>query len=110
MSMIKKLFYLLPFSKAVTKKIPYELEAAFFDSAKKKQETSNEDKDLLGAQIRKAAHTLEKDMYAFQEPRMRHFTARLKLLLDKWDGKNFGKDDTIKWAHGVLKKYRDRFK
>jgi len=110
MSLIKKMFYLMPFSRAIAKRIPYNLEAAFFDLAEKKQKASMEDRDLLGAEIRRAAHVLEKDLYAFQEPKMKHFAVRLQELLDTWDAQNFGREETIEWAKGVLKKHKERFK
>lgn len=101
--MLEKLLKALPFSGKVSELLPYYYEAKFFNFAKK----FKQDKNLLGARIRKKAHLLDKDLTVFDG--ICHASAEKKLeeLIEEWNAQNFGNNDaSIKWAERILEKHK----
>ncbi|HIH21107.1 MAG: hypothetical protein J4478_00800 [Candidatus Diapherotrites archaeon] len=92
----------LPFGKKVTVFYPYYREAKFFESIK----GFPKDKATLAAAIRKAAHSLDKDLNAFEQFRLSGSEAYLEGMLQEWHKSNYAKDETITWAEQVLKKHK----
>ena len=77
----------LPFSEKITKLVPYYREAQFYNNIK----NFKEDKELKAAIIRKIAHSLDKDLTAFESLRGNSGELKLEELLQDWKKQGFEK-------------------
>ncbi len=107
MQFLKDFLKQLPFFKEYAESRAYRKEEEFFKKIKRMQEKNAwKDKDLMISKIGKATHSLERELFAFENRLSIESEKKVEKILKEWE-KNHAKNHPIYlWAKKLLTKHQ----